>query len=48
MERIEKDKEREDRIAFDVIPDCHVEEEVAMGWYYYVGETSPTLSKLAV
>jgi len=38
MERIEKDKEREDRIAFDVIPDCHDEEEVAMGWYYYVGE----------
>ncbi len=40
MHRLERDEEREDRIAFDVIPDCHDAEEVAMGWYYYVGENA--------
>jgi hypothetical protein len=34
MPRIEKDSEREDRIAMEAIVDANGREEQAMGWYY--------------
>lgn len=36
MERIEKDEEREHRIAYEAIVDCYNEGEAAMGRYYYL------------
>ncbi len=39
MTRIERDKERENRIHDDVIVDAYGAEEQAMGWYYYLEET---------
>ena len=36
MAKIETDKEREDRIAMEIVVDAHGEEERAMGWYYYL------------
>lgn len=40
MERIERDEEIEDRIAFDVVVDANGPDEVVTGWYYYVGENA--------
>ena len=34
----QKDKEREDRIRDEAIPDAHGEIEEAMSWYYYIEE----------
>ncbi len=31
-----KDEEREERIAKEVLVDAYIEEEAAMGWYYYL------------
>ena len=36
MAKIETDKEREHRIAMEIVVDAHDEEERAMGWYYYL------------
>lgn len=33
-----KDKERENRIAMEIVADAHDPEEQAMGWYYYLEE----------
>jgi hypothetical protein len=38
MPRIEKDSEREDRIAMEAIVDANGPEEQAMGWYYYLDD----------
>ena len=35
MKRPNEDKEREERIDFEILVDCYGEEERAMGWYYY-------------
>ncbi|MEM7126384.1 MAG: calcium-binding protein [Chloroflexota bacterium] len=40
MEQIKRNEEIEDRIAFDVVVDAKDADEVAMGWYYYVGENA--------
>lgn len=40
MENLERDEEREERIAFDVVVDANGPDEVAMGWYYYVAENA--------
>jgi hypothetical protein len=34
--RIEQDKDREERIAMEIIVDAYGPEEQAMGWYYYL------------
>jgi hypothetical protein len=36
--RIEQDKDREERIATEIIVDAYGPEEQAMGWYYYLQE----------
>jgi hypothetical protein len=36
MDRIPKDKEREDRISNEAVVDCYNEYERALGWYYYL------------
>ena len=36
MKKAKKDKEREDRIAMEIIVDANGPEEQAMGWYYYL------------
>lgn len=36
FKRREKDKEREERIAMEIIVDANGPEEQAMGWYYYL------------
>jgi hypothetical protein len=36
MARIEEDKEREERIRMEIAVDACNEEEMAMGWYYYL------------
>lgn len=36
MEKLEKDEEREERIAMEAIVDAYSPEEQAMGWYYYL------------
>ena len=36
MERVEKNEEREHRIAYEAVVDCYNEGEAAMGWYYYL------------
>ncbi|MEQ8223009.1 MAG: calcium-binding protein [Candidatus Eremiobacterota bacterium] len=36
MERINKDREREERISMEIIVDSKDAEERAMGWYYYL------------
>lgn len=38
MSRVQKDKEREHRIDFDVVVDAYDSEERAMGWFYYLAE----------
>lgn len=38
MSRIEKDEEREERIAMEAIVDAYGSDEQAMGWYYYLDE----------
>jgi hypothetical protein len=38
MPTIEKDEEREDRIAMEIVVDAYDEEERAMGWYYYLDD----------
>ena len=47
MSRIEKDSEREDRIAMEAIVDANGPEEQAMGWYYYLDDkiSFPFLAK---
>lgn len=35
MKRPKEDKEREDRIAMEIVVDAYGKEERAMGWYYY-------------
>jgi hypothetical protein len=39
MKEIDRDEEREDRIAMEVIVDANGADEQAMGWYYYLAET---------
>ncbi|VAW31444.1 hypothetical protein MNBD_CHLOROFLEXI01-3975 [hydrothermal vent metagenome] len=39
MSRIEKDKEREERIHDEAIVDAYGAEEQVMGWYYYLAES---------
>lgn len=34
----EKDGDREDRIAMEIVVDAYDAEEQAMGWYYYLDE----------
>ena len=34
-----EDKEREERIAMEIVVDAYDEEERAMGWYYYLDDT---------
>ena len=36
--RIEQDKDREKRIAMEIIVDAYGPEEQCMGWYYYLQE----------
>ena len=36
MRKPKKDKEREERIAMEIIVDANGPEEQAMGWYYYL------------
>ncbi len=36
MERIDRDEEREHRIAMEVVVDAYGPEEQALGWYYYL------------
>ncbi len=36
MSEIEQDDIREERIAMEAVVDCYDEQEVAMGWYYYL------------
>ena len=38
MKRPKKNKEREDRLAEEVVVDAYNEEERAMGWYYYAAD----------
>jgi hypothetical protein len=38
MAPIERDEEREDRIAMEAIVDAYGPEEQAMGWYYYLDD----------
>jgi len=47
MSRSPDDKAREERIAMEAIVDAYNSEEVALGWYYYLDETSsfPFLAK---
>ena len=33
-----KDADRDHRIDYEVIVDCYDDDEVAMGWYYYLSE----------
>lgn len=42
MSATDKDQEKEDRIAYDVIVDCYDSEEQAMGWYYYLEDKMAT------
>jgi hypothetical protein len=39
MARVEKDDAREERIDMEVVVDAYGEEERAMGWYTYLGDT---------
>jgi hypothetical protein len=39
MKEIDRDEEREDRIAMEVIVDANGPDEQVMGWYYYLAET---------
>ena len=36
---MKKDKERENRIAMEIVVDAYRAEEQAMGWYYYLQDT---------
>lgn len=36
MGKIERDKEREERIENNVLADAYGKEEIAMAWYYYL------------
>ena len=36
MVKLKKDKEREERIAMEIIVDANGPEEQVMGWYYYL------------
>ena len=36
--RMKQDKDREERIAMEIIVDAYGPEEQAMGWYYYLEE----------
>lgn len=36
MSRIDRDEEREERIAMEAIVDAYSPEEQALGWYYYL------------
>ncbi|MBD2480546.1 MULTISPECIES: calcium-binding protein [Planktothrix] len=38
MASIEKDERREERITYAIIVDAYDEQEVAMGWYYYLND----------
>ena len=38
MFEVEVDKVRENRIANEAVVDAYEEEEIAMGWYYYLQE----------
>ncbi|CAD5931338.1 hypothetical protein PCC9214_01305 [Planktothrix tepida] len=38
MVSIEKDESREERITYEIIVDAYDEQEVAMGWYYYLND----------
>jgi hypothetical protein len=38
MTEIDRDEERENRIAMEVIVDAYDPEEQAMGWYYYLDD----------
>lgn len=39
MPKSKKDKERENRIDIEIVPDANDKEERAMGWYYYLEDT---------
>jgi len=39
MTRLDKDKEREERIHMEIIVDAYGPEEQAIGWYNYLGDT---------
>ncbi len=34
--KLDKNKEREERIAMEIVVDAYGPEEQAMGWYYYL------------
>ncbi len=36
MAKVERDKEREERITMEIVVDAYGAEEQAMGWYYYL------------
>jgi hypothetical protein len=36
--KVKRDKDREERIAMEIIVDAYGPEEQAMGWYYYLEE----------
>lgn len=36
MSRVERDEIREERITMEIVVDAYNEEEMAMGWYYYL------------
>ena len=38
MDRIDRDEEREDRISDEATVDAYDAQEVAMGWYHYLGD----------
>ena len=38
VKRPKENKEREDRIALEIVVDAYNEEERAMGWYYYAAD----------
>jgi hypothetical protein len=38
MKRTNENKEREDRIADEIVVDAYNEEERAMSWYYYAAD----------
>lgn len=39
MAKVERDEEREERIAMKIVVDAYGPEEEAMGWYYYLQDT---------
>ena len=39
MAKVERDREREERIEMEIVVDAYGAEEQAMGWYYYLQDT---------